>query len=770
MKHRPRQHVSIPCKFRYEVKRVLYLQWEFCFSRVWFLCVIVTGTICVDAFAQGVWIEPSDTDDGIEIGDAPHYVVAPASSQRGELLIFFPGAGARPEEYTEFINHAGSLGYHAVGLSYPNDKSINFDYCGDAADGSCHEFVRREILEGIDLSDQLSVDPANSILNRITKLLAHLNDLYPEEGWLHFLTDNELINWRDVSVAGHSQGAGHAGFIAKNHSVRRCVLFAGADWSFTEQAIAYWLNWPAVTPPARIYFFTHERDTTPSLILSRMMWVAYMIADFGPEIRVDSTDDYQESHTLTTNLEPAEAGNFHQATIVNNAIPRNEQGENLLLATWQYLLTHQRNEPGERIGVIQATEEVMISPDIDGEALLFAYQDPFSNLWVGKIDPSTGMFIRDSSYQKIDTDLNTIQESRKGPEFYLGDEGTELIYIKRLNELPSIWSASKINGEWQTQLLSPSDGIARGGAIGTDSASWERPAIAYWYEDGANGEVRWAWADGPFEEEITLGDIQSGSTPLRWALDGKHIFFTLDVEGISQLFVHDTQTLQSTQLTDVSSGIVNPIVWESAPQEEALLVGGVVNQEQIHIFTYTPGGEFILKQVLEVPTAAQEAGYTLIGSPEGFMFDERWFVSMEIANGELGRIPDAQIWVLECLRPEGGISLRCDDGVEGALRADPEWLLTRDEVYLYYQQFFGEGPLKQIRVRTGLAPLIRGESLQVSSEQGNLQLEWDDRAELRIERSEDLEIWDLVDPMRSPATVDPSTHNQQFWRLRPNQL
>lgn len=63
----------------------------------------------------------------------------------GSLLVFFPGCGGRPADYTHFLLHAAAQGYHVIGLSYFNpcggqlsdpDFRVNLD--GTAASGTTY--------------------------------------------------------------------------------------------------------------------------------------------------------------------------------------------------------------------------------------------------------------------------------------------------------------------------------------------------------------------------------------------------------------------------------------------------------------------------------------------------------------------------------------------------------------------------------------------------------------------------------------------------------
>lgn len=152
--------------------------------------------------------------------------------------------------YSLLIERAAAQGYHAIGLAYVNPLAVNAVCAGMGATG-CHELVRREIIQGFDLSSLVDVDFDSSIFNRLDRLLAHLESIAAGEGWDAYRDDAGILRWDRVVVSGHSQGAGHAAFIAKLKKVSRAVLFSG-----TEPA-----PWTSVgtfaTPAADIYGFAH---------------------------------------------------------------------------------------------------------------------------------------------------------------------------------------------------------------------------------------------------------------------------------------------------------------------------------------------------------------------------------------------------------------------------------------------------------------------------------------------------------------------------------
>ncbi len=179
-----------------------------------------------------------------------HVAIGPANERLGRLLVFLPGTTAPPQIYSQIIESAATQGYHTIGLAYVNPDAVNVLCAGMGASG-CQEMVRREIILGSDESTLVDVDFNNSIVNRLEQLLAYLETIAPNEGWDDYRDSMGQPRWEIVVIAGHSQGAGHAAFIARLERVARAVLFSGTEPALWTQAGDF------VTDATNIWAFGH---------------------------------------------------------------------------------------------------------------------------------------------------------------------------------------------------------------------------------------------------------------------------------------------------------------------------------------------------------------------------------------------------------------------------------------------------------------------------------------------------------------------------------
>ena len=69
--------------------------------------------------------------------------------------------------------------------------------------------------------------PENALKSRLGDLLVYLDSLYPTEGWDAFYNTKGFPKWRKIIVSGHSQGAGHAAYLAMKFKTRGTIMISG---------------------------------------------------------------------------------------------------------------------------------------------------------------------------------------------------------------------------------------------------------------------------------------------------------------------------------------------------------------------------------------------------------------------------------------------------------------------------------------------------------------------------------------------------------------
>lgn len=284
-------------------------------------------------------VAPQATDPAIDKALDSHYAWLDTTARSNrKLFVFLPGTGQNPAIFQLVQQAAARLGYHVIGLMYPNAGGLAKVCPIDPDPNACYENARLEIIDGIDRSRVVDVNVANSIDNRLTKLLRSLTLQYPDEGWDRFLLRG-LPKWSQIAVSGHSQGGGNAAMIAKVRVVARVVLFS----SVTDSIHAAAASWVAthLTPSSRYYGIAHDRDGFYRPI--RSGWDSLRLDVFGaPATPETSSPPYGGTHTLVTDLTP-QGGfvgtNAHGAPSNDLNTPLGADGAPLLRDAWRYLLT-----------------------------------------------------------------------------------------------------------------------------------------------------------------------------------------------------------------------------------------------------------------------------------------------------------------------------------------------------------------------------------------------------------------------------------------------
>jgi hypothetical protein len=252
-----------------------------------------------------------------------------------------PGTTGLPTFYREIVRTGAQRGYHAIGLTYPNAVTVA-SFCVGSADPDCVGKARAEIITGTDTSPVVTISAANSISGRLADLLRHLHALHPAEGWNQFLAGG-APDWSRISLAGHSQGAGHAAYAAKLFSLNRVAMFAGpGDTAASGVGPAPWMSLPNVTPADRLYGFTHVNDELVPVNFLLTAWTALGLGAFGPAVSVDGASaPYGGTRRLTSALTPvanaAVPEPAHSAPVVDAVTPRDGSGVPLYRPVWIHM-------------------------------------------------------------------------------------------------------------------------------------------------------------------------------------------------------------------------------------------------------------------------------------------------------------------------------------------------------------------------------------------------------------------------------------------------
>lgn len=271
------------------------------------------------AYAQTTAISPHRTDPALSLFERPIEVETPQGSPRNELFLFLPGTAAAPHMYRKILEEASSRGFHAIGLTYDNGKMVN-KRCKTSTDRSCWGTVRAEELDGAHPSSELTIPADQSIVNRLTKLLAYLAKRYPEQGWQQYLIAGKPA-WSAIVVGGHSQGAGEAAYMGKIFALRGVCGFDSPSDGNAKVSVPAWLTMPNRTPVAHEFVFTNRDDelATWNVVTTN----ARAIGLRGTASVDGAHPPYAGAHLLYTTVPGKGFLNSHDLTIMDYITPMN---------------------------------------------------------------------------------------------------------------------------------------------------------------------------------------------------------------------------------------------------------------------------------------------------------------------------------------------------------------------------------------------------------------------------------------------------------------
>ncbi len=308
-------------------------------------------------------VPPQQTDPSLPTDNSePNLWIAPKGTPRGQLAVVFNGTGTGPSVLTNVGMRLADEGFHVVILRYDSGTGTQAA-CPDSLASTfpeCHRLFRAEVVFGAGVADPsgaaydhpgVSVTATRSVVNRLTKMVAYLDNRYPLDGWDTFQHSVDgacveedpvhgacALQWSNIAAIGHSQGAGVALYLARFFDLARVVMLSGSYDVFrtgpTSLVVAPWItDGGFVTPVSRMGSMSHISD--PGLPLQDAVADALGLA--GPLTSVAAGRPFGGSHRLRTSATPGcplDSAPSHNSTATNVC-----STSTLHPPAWQYLAT-----------------------------------------------------------------------------------------------------------------------------------------------------------------------------------------------------------------------------------------------------------------------------------------------------------------------------------------------------------------------------------------------------------------------------------------------
>lgn len=307
-------------------------------------------------------INPKTTDAAIA-NDATysHLAFAPTGPARNKLVVILHGTGSNPQAHFELAGALRTDGYHVIVLRYSAAVGT-LSACPDAnavVDPDCHRGFRSETVFGGGVADPggnahdngvVAISAANSVMNRLLKVVDYLNTIAPASGWGNFQQRSGPVcdspnttygacnlNWSDVVAMGHSQGAGVALYLGKFFPLAKVGMLSGSydayDLGGGNYSVAPWITEAGLAVAnADIGTLLHTNDCGLNLFRA----VENSLGVTGSEVMVTAAvPPYGGSRRLVTSLAstcPWDPTPGHNSTAVDLCSP-----DGAYVPAWRYL-------------------------------------------------------------------------------------------------------------------------------------------------------------------------------------------------------------------------------------------------------------------------------------------------------------------------------------------------------------------------------------------------------------------------------------------------
>lgn len=292
------------------------------------LSIFLTGIL----FSQNqtFTVHPNVINANYNISDDDNTITINTVSQNNKLFLFLGGTNSNTSNYNALVNLAADIGYDVINLSYLNGTAAA-SLSGNS-DSLIFNKFRQELCFGTPVCDDVTIDSLNSIYQRTVNLINYLDVNYPSHNWGQYLSSPTTLNWNKIALGGHSQGSGHAAYLAKQFPVDRVLMFSGPnDYHNIHLRSANWLRTPGITPYYKHYSYLSLNDEIVDYAKQYEDTKGLGLFQGDDSTHVDNiSSPYNYSRCLYTSQPPG-------FVIINHNVPTKNTTINQ--DVWTYMLT-----------------------------------------------------------------------------------------------------------------------------------------------------------------------------------------------------------------------------------------------------------------------------------------------------------------------------------------------------------------------------------------------------------------------------------------------
>lgn len=328
----------------------------------------------------------------------------------------------------------------------------------------------------------------------------------------------------------------------------------------------------------------------------------------------------------------------------------------------------------------------------------FAFTDNNGQTWIGNVDFQTGAFLpADGKGVLVDTDSAITVEYGNGPEWMNWGSDSSIVFTRYAPGVPHeprnaelAWSRM-VNGSWVTTTVPNT--LGRAAPAGTLDTDGSVPRIQY--RDARNNSLFfWQSLDTLGVEHAIPGDRSDGSAR-RWVPGTRKIIRQGPPDGTrltDQIFLYDTDADVNEQLTFDPVTKLGAVMWR-APEfnNDYVFLTMTELRTQLLIYRRLAGADGVLRWTV-IKTIKAPASLPYMWSPEAFTHNGRSYVFFQVSAfksfADRSNPNHLAMSGIDPLRSD--FRMLTNDSATPRLRLDPEYFITAQGPYIYYNRAIPE--------------------------------------------------------------------------------
>ena len=353
----------------------------------------------------------------------------------------------------------------------------------------------------------------------------------------------------------------------------------------------------------------------------------------------------------------------------------------------------------------------------------FAFIDKDGNVWLARISVDTGNFWpTDGKGKLVDTNAITAGTIGNGPEWMALSQASAVVYDRFLEGKPHTYqngcvgfAHASADRSWIGGCMPDTKGYTL--PIGTGIVGDQYPMVSYQNFSRTVTNVYWRlMQDGAEVHEALSGSDQTGVTR-RWVAGTHKLLLTApappDATGTvyRQVFLYSTDDETLEQLTFEPTNKTSAFMWQAPEYDNRYVFFVRVGVTEVDVYRYLPnsGGSPSWQVINRIYS---DPAFPYFYSAEPFVYKGKSWVFFSVSAEQQGHnISGTSQIAMSGIDPnESTFRVLTSDVPDARARRDPEYYITANGPYLYYNRYIVLSPgVAQpegvFRIDTGLGPL-----------------------------------------------------------------